>query len=29
MFTDFSEPYEDAKQVAVVLTKDYKAESAD
>ena len=26
MFTDFSEPYEDAKQVAVVLTKDYKAE---
>ncbi len=26
MFTDFSDPYEDAKQVAVVLTKDYKAE---
>ena len=26
MFTDFSEPYEDAKQVAIVLTKDYKAE---
>ena len=26
MFTDFSEPYEDAKQVAVVLTKDYKAD---
>ena len=26
MFTDFSEPYEDAKQVAVVLTADYKAE---
>ena len=26
MFTDFSEPYEDAKQVALILTKDYKAE---
>ena len=26
MFTDFSEPYEDAKQVAVVLTADYKPE---
>lgn len=23
MFTDFSDPYEDAKQVAVILTKDY------
>ena len=27
MFTDFSEPYEDAKQVAVVLTKDYAEET--
>ena len=26
MFTDFSEPYEDAKQVALILKKDYKAE---
>ena len=26
MFTDFSDPYEDAKQVALILTKDYKAE---
>ena len=26
LFTDFSDPYEDAKQVAVVLVKDYKAD---
>lgn len=26
LFTDFSDPYEDAKQVAVVLTKDYAGE---
>ena len=26
LFTDFSDPYEDAKQVALILTKDYKAE---
>ncbi|MBQ8692365.1 MAG: transporter substrate-binding domain-containing protein, partial [Synergistaceae bacterium] len=25
MFTDFSDPYENARQVAVVLTKDYEA----
>ncbi|MBQ7196844.1 MAG: transporter substrate-binding domain-containing protein [Synergistaceae bacterium] len=25
LFTDFSDPYEDAKQVGLVLTKDYKA----
>ena len=26
MFTDFSDPYEDAKQVGLILAKDYKAE---